>query len=204
MTKGKQTKSSILNLALRQASRYGLESLSFGELAKEMNMSKSGLFAHFKSKENLQIMVFDLASEIFKEKVVKPSVSEPRGVPRIIAFAKNWILWDSDAFPGGCPIITATIEFDDKPGKMREHVFATQGSWIEGLRYASELAVAEGHFKKKCDPSQFAFELYSFMLGFHLFKRMMNDPNAIGRQKRAFNDLLQRNYTATYQHSISE
>lgn len=202
MSKGSNTKASIINLALDFASRRGLESLSFGELAQEMKMSKSGLFAHFKSRENLQIMVFQRASDIFTEKVVKSAVRAPRGVPRIRAICENWIRWDTSGFPGGCPIITATIEFDDRPGRLREHVFKVQGEWISGLSFAAELAIAEGHFREDCDTKQFAYELYSFMLGFHLYKRMLNDPGAMSKSVAAFDDLLYRNYSEEYKRQL--
>ena len=198
MNRTRDTKGNILKVALHRASRHGLESLSFGELAKEVNMSKSGLFAHFKSKENLQIMVFDLASEVFREKVMVPSVAAPRGVPRILALSRNWLYWEDDEFPGGCPIITATVEFDDRPGKLRDHVFKLQVQWMKGLSFAAQLAVQEGHFHAAADPDQFAFELYSYMLGYQLHKRMMNDPNAFERQKKAFQELLWRNCSDEY------
>ena len=108
----------------------------------------------------------------------------------------------TSGFPGGCPIITATIEFDDRPGRLREHVFKVQGEWISGLSFAAELAIAEGHFREDCDTKQFAYELYSFMLGFHLYKRMLNDPGAMSKSVAAFDDLLYRNYSEEYKRQL--
>ncbi|MBF0443656.1 MAG: helix-turn-helix transcriptional regulator, partial [Oligoflexales bacterium] len=182
----------ILSVALEHASRGGWENLRFGELAKELKMSKSGLFAHFKSKENLQIMVFDLASKIFSEKVMQPALKMPRGIPRIKALVEYWINWSTTVLSGGCPIIAATVEFDDKPCKMKDYVQRTQQNWIKGIAYAAQLAKDEGQFKQSLDTEQFAFELYSFMLGFHMFKRMLSDPKSIKRKLQAVDDLIEK------------
>lgn len=193
MSKGLETKTNILSVALEHASRCGWESMSFGELAKELNMSKSGLFAHFKSKENLQIMVFEEASQKFSEEVIEPAFKMPRGVPRIKALVENWINWSTDRFSGGCPIITATVEFDDRPGKMRDCVKKLLSHWIKGLAYAARLARDEGHFRREIETMQIAYELYSLMLGFHLFKRMLGNPESINMTRKAVDSLIEKN-----------
>ena len=194
MTKAiSQTKEKILEVALDLSSRWGLVNLSIGELAKVVGMSKSGLFGHFKSKESLQKMVLDLASMNFVQTVIKPSTKESRGVPRLNAIVENWITWSTDKHQGGCPIVTAIIEFDDRPGSLRDHVKILQKEMLNGFNKAVSIAVDEGHFKEDLDTDQFVYELYSYMIGFHIFARLMNQEKAKTKLRKSFRDLVARN-----------
>ncbi|MEE8483119.1 MAG: TetR/AcrR family transcriptional regulator [Nitrospinota bacterium] len=192
MTKGNDTRSAILKNALDVAGENGLELLTIGKLADALEMSKSGLFAHFKSKENLQLDVLDYAAEIFTQKVLVPAVKKPRGITRIRAIVNNWLEWTNSGLPGGCFFISTSIEYDDRHGKIRDHLLGMQKKWINALAFAAKLAVEEGQFKKKADCGQFAYELFSIMAGYHHFKRMLGDAKAEQRVKKAFEGLISR------------
>ena len=193
MTKAiSETKEKILEVALDLSSRWGLVNLSIGELAKVVGMSKSGLFGHFKSKESLQKMVLDLASLNFVQTVIKPATKKPRGVPRLEAIVENWITWSTDKHQGGCPIITAIIEFDDRPGSLRDHLKSLQKEMLEGFKKAASIAIDEKQFHKNLSPDQFVYELYSYMIGFHIFARLMNQEKAKLKLRKSFSDLVVR------------
>jgi len=193
MTKAiSDTKEKILEVALDLSSRWGLVNLSIGELAKVVGMSKSGLFGHFKSKESLQKMVLDLASLNFVQMVIKPATKKSRGVPRLEAIVENWITWSTDKHQGGCPIVTAIIEFDDRPGPLRNHVKALQKEMLDSFKKAVSIAVDESHFYKGLSADQFVYELYSYMIGFHIFARLMNQEKAKTKLRKSFEDLVAR------------
>ena len=166
--------------------------LSIGELAKVVGMSKSGLFGHFKSKESLQKMVLDLASLNFVQTVIRPATKKPRGISRLEAIVENWITWSTDNHQGGCPIVTAIIEFDDRPGPLREHVKALQKEMLDSFKKAVSIAVDERHFYKGLNTDQFVYELYSYMIGFHIFARLMNQEKAKTKLRKSFEDLVAR------------
>jgi AcrR family transcriptional regulator len=195
MNEGKalNTKTVILDTAMKIASRWGIEGLTIGELAKAVGMSKSGLFAHFGGKDQLQLDVLKSATENFVEAVMKPAFTEPRGEPRIRAMVKNWIehLNDEAALPGGSILIAASIEVDDKPGPLRDFVQKSQTDLMKNIERAAQIAVDEGHFRADLDVEQFAWSLYSFVLGYHHFKRMLEDPKADLHFKRSFGGLLE-------------
>ena len=129
MTKGQDTKERILGEALDLASTVGIEGLSIGELAKATEMSKSGLFAHFNSKEDLQLEVLRSGSANFIETVVSPALRQPRGEPRVRALFERWLAWET-LRTGGCPFMAATFELDDRPGPVRDALVATQQDWV--------------------------------------------------------------------------
>lgn len=169
----------------------GLEGLSIGRLATELRLSKSGLFAHFRSKEALQIQVLDAAAERFVEEVVKPAVRQPRGEPRVVALFDRWIAWTKDnSGPGGCLFVAAAAELDDRPGPVRDRLVALQKGWLEMIAIVFRAGVAEGRFLSDADPDQFAYDLYSVMLGYHHAWRLMRDPRAEERARAAFERLL--------------
>jgi AcrR family transcriptional regulator len=188
VSKGEATRQTILGHAMRLASHIGLEGLSIGKLAEDLDLSKSGLFAHFRSKQNLQIQVIEAAKAQFVAEVIVPAIQKPRGEPRIKAFFEQWILWG--ARPGGCLFVSASFELDDQPGPARDALVQAQRDWLDALATGARIAVEEGHFKKGLDPEQFAFELYSLMLGCHHFTRFMKDPKGLRRTRRAFEALL--------------
>ena len=189
MTKGQDTKERILGEALDLASTVGIEGLSIGELAKATEMSKSGLFAHFDSKEDLQLEVLRTGSANFEETVVTPALREPRGEPRVKALFDRWLAWET-LRTGGCPFMAATFELDDRPGKVRDALEVTQREWINTLTKAIRIAMDEGHFHADIDPDQLAYEIYGVFMAFHLYHRLLRDPNAHRRATDALDYLL--------------
>ena len=191
MGKGEETRERILERAVSIASRDGLDGLTVGTLAAELGLSKSGLFAHFGSKDSLQVQTLQTAVELFEQSVIRPALKASRGEPRIRALFERWLEWGSASnLPGGCIIVAASIELDDKPGPARDFLVIAQKRWFAALAKAAQIAIESGHFRRDCDPEQFAFELYAIMLGYHHVKRLMHDPHAEKRIHAAFEHLL--------------
>ncbi len=190
MSKGEETKAAILDRAVDLASRIGLEGLSIGGLAGETGLSKSGLFAHFDSKQNLQLEVLRTSAERFVSAVVAPALKKPRGVPRIRALFENWFSW-AHSMPGGCFFVAAANELDDRPGPLREQLVGYQRDWVGALATAARIAVEEGQFRSDLDVTQFAYDFYSNLLAYHHFSRLMSDKNAEARARRSFERLLE-------------
>jgi AcrR family transcriptional regulator len=189
--KGEQTRDAILERAVRLASEVGLEGLTIGRLAGALDLSKSGLFAHFTSKEALQVQTLERAAERFVEVVVRPALAEPRGEPRLRALFERWLRWpEAVPQPGGCIFVQAAVELDDRPGPARDRLVAMQREWLGALATAVRGARAAGHLRRDVDPEQFAFELYGIMLSTHHAARLLHDPRAAGRARRAFERLL--------------
>jgi AcrR family transcriptional regulator len=174
-------------------SKFGLESLTIGELAKAVGMSKSGLFGHFKSKERLQMMVLDFTAQNFTFSVIKPAIKKERGIPRIEAMVDNWIKWSSSANAGGCPFVAAAIEYDDRPGKIREHIQSYLNLMMSSFSKAVDIAIEEGQLKQETDPKQLAYEVYSLMIGFHVYSRLLGDKKAKQRLKNGIETVLRAN-----------
>lgn len=191
MSKGETTRAAILDRALATASKVGLEALSIGELAKEAGLSKSGLFAHFASKEDLQIEVVGKAVSKFVELVIAPALKKPRGEKRVRALFENWFDWSkASELPGGCLFIAASSEFDDQPGPLRDLLLDSQKDWLGVLAQAARVAVEEGHFKSDLDAEQFAWQLDAFILGYHHSARLLRSKDAEKRAHRAFESLV--------------
>jgi AcrR family transcriptional regulator len=191
MSKGEDTRAAILERALAVTSKLGLEGLSIGSLAQDLGMSKSGLFAHFGSKEDLQLQVLGLAVERFEAAVVQPALALPRGEPRVRGLFDNWLAWaEASYLPGGCVFIAAANELDDRPGPLRDRLVEYQRQWLAVLARASRIAQEEGHFRGDVDAEQFAYEAYAVALAYHHFRRLLRDPGARDRARRAFDDLL--------------
>jgi AcrR family transcriptional regulator len=190
VTKGETTRATIAEHAVRLAARVGLEGLSVGQLASELRLSKSGLFAHFGSKENLQVETIKTARELFVAEVLQPALTQPRGEPRIRAMFERWLAWCES--PGGCFFVAAAVELDDRPGPARDALMQAQRDWLDALATAARIAVEARHFRRGLDTQQFAFELYSLMLGHHHFQRFLHDPRALPRTRRAFEALLEQ------------
>lgn len=189
MGKGEITRHAILSAGLDMASQLGLENVTIGELAKATHMSKSGLFAHFQSKENLQIELLNHAAEIFAGKVVVPAVKERSGIPRIKALVSNWNGWTA-TLTGGCVFVSASTEFSDRPGKVREALLQQQERWQDTLRRMARSAVKAGDFRENIDCDQFAFDLHSLLLGFHYYHKLLQDSETRKRQEVALERLL--------------
>ena len=189
MNKGHETKQAILKTGLDMASQVGLEGVSIGALAKATQMSKSGLFAHFQSKEKLQLEILKLAAELFSEHVVAPALKAEAGIPRIRALVDNWIEW-SLRLTGGCIFVAASTEFSDRPGRVRDLLLRQQEEWIESLSRIARSAVQAGVFRKDIDDKQFAFDLYSLLLGFHYYDHLLQKDQTRARQENALERLL--------------
>jgi AcrR family transcriptional regulator len=193
VTKGEETRDAILDTALALASTGGLEGLSIGALAQAVGLSKSGLFAHFGSKEDLQLAVLRTAADRFVAEVIAPGLREPRGEPRVRALFERWLAWETASFlPGGCPFIAVSNELDDRPGPVRDYLVQSQRDWLDALANAARIAVAEGHFRADLDAEQFAYEVYSSILAYHQFSRLLRDPSTGERCRRSFDGLLAR------------
>lgn len=191
VTKGEETRERILDRAFRLASRDGLEGLSIGGLAAELGLSKSGLFAHFGSKEELQVAVLQRSAEHFEQTVLKPAFRAPRGLPRLEKLFDLWLSWAEDpGKPGGCIFMAAAVELDDRDGRPREALVETQKQLFDALHRTGKIALEEGHLRKGLDLEQLAFELYAIMLGFNHRKRLLRAPDAERRARSAFARLL--------------
>lgn len=165
--KGERTRAAILERAVDLASAEGLEGLRIGRLAAELRMSKSGLFAHFGSKQELQLATVAAAAERFRAAVVEPALSAPDGAPRLRAMAERY-LDHLDLYAGGCFWTAASIEYDDRPGPVREAIAATLDGWIGELARQARLAGV-------ADPERFAFELYAVTIGANARFRLSGD-----------------------------
>ena len=191
ISKGDQTREAILDTGIAQASLAGLEGISIGALAAQLSMSKSGLYAHFNSKENLQIALLEAATARFIEFVVMPALKAPRGEPRVRALFDRWLAWDRAEFlPGGCIFITAGVEFDERPGPVRDVLVKSQRDWIDTLAGAARIAVQEGHFRDDLDARQFASEAFSLAYGYHFISRLELDSDAAQRVDTAMKRLI--------------
>ncbi|MFZ5480663.1 MAG: TetR/AcrR family transcriptional regulator [Myxococcota bacterium] len=188
MSKGESTRRAILDRAAVLARRDGLEGLTIGALASEMGMSKSGLFAHFGSKEELQVRVLEHAAESFVDAVVRPGLAAPRGAPRIRALFDRWLAWGGSDH--GCLFVAAAVELDDRDGPPRERLVQIQHDWLDLLANTARTAVREGHFRDDVDPDRFAHDLYGIMLACHHARRLLRDPRAIERARASFESVL--------------
>ena len=192
MGKGALTRQTILEHAIRHASRSGLEGLTIGGLAEDLRLSKSGLFAHFRSKEALQIQVLDFAAERFVDLVVRPALQAPRGEPRLRALFERWLEWvRGEPMPGGCIFIAAATELDDRPGPVRDRLAQLQRDWFDVLAISFRKGAEAGLFRLEIDPDQFAQDLAGVMLAYHHTSRLLADPKAEDRARRALAALLQ-------------
>lgn len=188
MAKGEQTRRAILARAFEIAKTSGLSGLSIGRLAEETGLSKSGLFAHFGSKEALCVAVVEEAAQQFVEFVMAPALQKPRGEPRIRALFERWVEWGQQ--PGGCFFVSAVAELDDQPGPARDALVQACRDWLDALATAARITVAEGQFRADVDPDQFAFEVYSAMLGFHTYQKFLRAPASLARARDSLERLL--------------
>ncbi len=197
MGKGEATRETILRHAVGLASRVGLSGLSIGRLAQELDLSKSGLFSHFHSKEALQIQVLEYGAARFVEGVVRPSLAAPRGVPRIQALFDRWLAWSqSDPSSGGCFFVAMVTDLDDRPGPSRDLLVTLQRNWMDFLADVVRSIVREGQFRPETDPEQFANDMYGVMLAYHHASRLLDDPAAEVRARRALGTLVDACRTA--------
>ena len=192
-TKGERTRAAILDAGFRIVSQAGLEGLTIGSLAEATGLSKSGLFAHFGSREDLLLAVLARGQEEFVKVVVNPALAKPRGLPRLRALFARWIDWTESAdLPGGCPMIGGATEFDDKPGAVRDALAAGQRAWIETLNRAARQAIEQGQLRADTDPEQLTFEMFGLALVVHHHRRLLGSSKARGRALEALEKLLER------------
>lgn len=191
MTKGEDTKHAILERAAQLSSRIGLEALTIGRLSAELGLSKSGLFAHFGSKEALQVQILEFQALQYRAVVVRPSFREPVGVPRLQALFENWLKWVKiNNLEGGCLFVQTATELDDQPGAPRDSMETWQRMWLEALAEAARRAVEIGHFRTDLNCDQFAFEFNAILFGYHNSQRMLKDPRSEDFARAAIHELL--------------
>jgi len=191
--KGPTTRARIVDDAIRLVSVEGLAGLTVGRLAERTGMSKSGLFAHFASRESIELAVLAAAIDRFRDDVVLPALREPRGEPRIRALVERWHAWSNDhaSMPGGCLLLQASVELDDRPGPAQDLVADAMRQWSEALRRAAAIAIEEGHLRDDLDPSLFAFQLQGIMLASHQAERLLRVPGSAARMRRAVDALIE-------------
>ncbi len=190
LQKGQATRAVILDAALGLASHMGLEGLSIGALAEVTQMSKSGVFAHFGSREELQISVIREYHAKFEEEVFYPALKEPRGLPRLRALFERWIKRVSVEIDSGCIYISGAVEFDDRPGPVRDALASMVRDWHGALERAIRIAVEEGQLEPDTDATQMLFEIHGLILALHHDARFLRLPGAMERVHRAFEHVL--------------
>jgi len=191
-TKGEATRAQILAAAVEQASAAGFESLTIGSLAERTGLSKSGLFAHFGSKLDLQVAALDEAARLYTEAVFLPALKVPRGLKRLRALFDLWLSWPQNArLPGGCPIDSALREYDHRPGPMREAILKRQRELDRAVAKAVALAVDTGELARDTDCDLAAFELMGLVMSFYRAQHMLGTAPAARRARTAFNRFVQ-------------
>ena len=197
LSKGEQTRTAILDEALKISSKLGLEGLTIGSLADATGMSKSGLFAHFGSREDLQLAVLEHAAQRYGEMVFVPVLKIERGLPRLRALFERWLDWALESgLPGGCIMISAAAEYDDRPGPIRDAVIANQHRGNAITQKAVRLAIEDGHLIPGTDPEQISFEMLGIVLASHNHRRLLGDREARKRALTAFDQLISRHALA--------
>lgn len=188
--KGELTRAAIVEAALAIARRQGLEGLTIGDLAAQMRMSKSGVFAHFGSREELQRAVLAAYARHFVDAVLRPAVRRPRGLPRLRAILENWLALLAREIEQGCLMIGGSIEYDDRPGPMRDAVVEIIRGWTAELLRAIDEAKATGELRPDVDAEQLAFEIYGLVLGFHQSARLLRAADSTRRARAGLQRLL--------------
>ena len=189
--KGQQTRAAILEAALSQASHMGLEGLSIGALAEVTQMSKSGVFAHFGSREELQIAVIREYHTRFEDEVFFPAVREQRGLPRLRALFDRWVMRVSVELDSGCIYISGAVEFDDRPGPVRDALASMVRDWQSALERAIRLSIEAGHLRADTDTLQMLFEVHGLILALHHDARFLRLPGAVDRARKGFDRIVQ-------------
>jgi len=190
--KGRQTKSAIVDAALALAAQIGLEGLSIGAIAEVMQMSKSGVFAHFGSREELQLSVVREYHHRFEQEVFYPALGAPRGLPRLRAMFANWMRRTSTEIDSGCIYISGAVEFDDRPGPVRDALADSVNIWLAAMTRAVVLAREAGHLRADADERQVAFEIHALILALHYEARFLRAPGSLARAEAGFDNILSR------------
>ncbi len=190
LRKGDATRAAIVDAALTVARREGLEGLTIGALAEAMSMSKSGVFAHFGSREELQLAVLNEYTARFVDDVLRPAVKKPRGVPRLQALLENWLRLLAREIEQGCLLIAGASEYDDRPGPLHDAMVRIVTDWKRELLRAIEQAREEGHLQRDVDAAQLVFEIYGLMLVTHQDARLLRSRDSLARARTALARLL--------------
>ncbi len=190
--KGQQTKQAIVDAALGLAAQVGLEGLSIGALAELMNMSKSGVFAHFGSREELQISVVREYFNQFERDVFVPAMQVERGLPRVKALFANWMQIVAQEIQSGCIFISGAVEFDDRPGPVRDALASSVKVWLGAVHRAVVQAKQAGDLSDDADEQQMTFEIHGLILALHYEARFLNNPVSIERANKGFDHILDR------------
>lgn len=192
LQKGRQTKAAIVDAALGLATHIGLEGLSMGALAELMGMSKSGVFAHFGSREELQISVIREYHARFEQEVFYPALQAPRGVARLRALFERWMARTSVEIDSGCLYISGAVEFDDRPGPVRDALASSVRTWHAALKRAIVLCKECGELCADLDEEQMLFEVHGLILALHYEARFLQTPGSLARALTGFEHILQR------------
>ena len=192
LQKGQQTKAAIIDAALGQATHIGLEGLSIGALAEVMGMSKSGVFAHFGSREELQVSVIREYHHCFEQEVFYPAMSAPRGVPRLRALFDNWMKRTSIEIDSGCIYISGAIEFDDRTGPVRDALAHSVLTWHAAMKRAIQQAKDLGQLNADVVEDQMLFEVHGLILALHYEARFLKNPGSLARALTGFDNILAR------------
>lgn len=190
LQKGQQTKLAIVDAALSLATQIGLEGLSIGALAEATNMSKSGVFAHFGSREELQISVIHQYFALFERDVFYVAMEQPRGLPRVKALFANWMKLVAEEIQAGCIFISGAVEFDDRPGPVRDALAGMVRAWHAALEKAIRIAIASGDLRPETDATQMLFEIHGLILALHHDARFLRIPGALDRARAGFERAL--------------
>ena len=197
LQKGQQTKAAIVDAALGLATQIGLEGLSIGALAEVTQMSKSGVFAHFGSREELQISVVREYHARFEQEVFFPALQAPRGLQRLRTLFANWMQRTSVEIDSGCIYISGAVEFDDRPGPVRDAIASSVKTWLAAVHRAVTQAQEAQQLDMHASPQQVLFEIHGLILALHYEARFLKTPGSIGRANQGFENILQR-YSANF------
>jgi AcrR family transcriptional regulator len=195
--RGLETRQGILAVAVNIASVDGLSGLTLGRLAAELEMSKSGLFAHFGSKEELQLATIEHATQLYAEQVIIPGLAHPRGMATLYGLCHEYVtLMEREVFPGGCFFASAMADFDARPGPVRDRIAQGQRLWLDLLERAGSDAIEGGEISPSADPAQLAFELEAAMLSANWYHHLYSDPEFFRMARRAVQAALSSKVTA--------
>jgi AcrR family transcriptional regulator len=192
MLKGQQTKATIVDAAMGLATHLGLEGLSIGVVAEVTQMSKSGVFAHFGSREELQISVIREYFKQFEQAVFYPALEAPRGLPRLRVLFDKWMQLVAGEVQVGCIFISGAAEFDDRPGPVRDALASSVKTWLSAVYRAVLQAKEMGHLPADSDENQIAFEMHGLILALHYEARFLKDAGSSDRTMAGFNHILAR------------
>ena len=193
MANAQSTHDRILDRGMALMSQAGLDGITLGVLAEQVGMSKSGLFAHFRSKEEVQIRLLEHIGELANAQMIVPAMKADKGLPRVKALVTSWFGWSQKAgLPGGCPVAAGLFEYDDVEGAVRNKILEMESSWRRLLTQLVREAVECGHLQKNLDIDQFVWELCGIYLSHHAAHRFLRSPDADRRAQTAFAALLER------------